>query len=151
MARMFAASSRIPLTNSSYGRPAAATTRPFHLLMHALLQRRHRFQIAAEIRGEHFHSRVGQREANLSHRLGEMVRPAVAEVVAIDRGDRVPSTVDDVSAMVFLGGTMLTVVLVRVIRGHFTAEHHFAFEGAAWYWHFVDVVWLGLYVVVYWL
>ncbi len=52
---------------------------------------------------------------------------------------------------VFLGGTMLTVVLVRVIRGHFTAEHHFAFEGAAWYWHFVDVVWLGLYVVVYWL
>jgi cytochrome c oxidase subunit III len=52
---------------------------------------------------------------------------------------------------VFLGGTMLTVVLVRVIRGHFTPDHHFAFEGAAWYWHFVDVVWLGLYVVVYWL
>ncbi len=39
---------------------------------------------------------------------------------------------------VFLGGTMLTVVLVRVIRGHFTPDHHFAFEGAAWYWHFVD-------------
>ncbi len=36
---------------------------------------------------------------------------------------------------VFLGGTMLTVVLVRLIRGHFTADHHFAFEGAAWYWH----------------
>jgi len=52
---------------------------------------------------------------------------------------------------VFLGGTMLAVVLVRMIRGHFTADHHFAFEGAAWYWHFVDVVWLGLYVVVYWL
>jgi cytochrome c oxidase subunit 3 len=52
---------------------------------------------------------------------------------------------------VFLGALMLSVVLVRVIRGHFTAEHHFAFEGAAWYWHFVDVVWLGLYVVVYWL
>jgi cytochrome c oxidase subunit III len=52
---------------------------------------------------------------------------------------------------VFLGGTMLTVVLVRVFRGHFTPDHHFAFEGAAWYWHFVDVVWLGLYVVVYWL
>ena len=52
---------------------------------------------------------------------------------------------------VFLGGTMLSVVLVRLIRGHFTADHHFAFEGAAWYWHFVDVVWLGLYVVVYWL
>ena len=45
----------------------------------------------------------------------------------------------------------VVVVLVRVIRGHFTADHHFAFEGAAWYWHFVDVVWLGLYVVVYWL
>ncbi|MBV8259855.1 MAG: cytochrome c oxidase subunit 3 [Paraburkholderia sp.] len=52
---------------------------------------------------------------------------------------------------VFLGGTMLTVVMIRLIRGHFTADHHFAFEGAAWYWHFVDVVWLGLYVVVYWL
>ena len=39
----------------------------------------------------------------------------------------------------------------RVLRGHFTPEHHFAFEGAAWYWHFVDVVWLGLYVLVYWL
>ena len=35
-------------------------------------------------------------------------------------------------------------------QGHFTAEHHFAFEGAAWYWHFVDVVWLLLYVFVYW-
>jgi len=52
---------------------------------------------------------------------------------------------------VFLGGTMLTVVMIRLIRGHFTADHHFAFEGAAWYWHFVDVVWLGLYIVVYWL
>lgn len=46
---------------------------------------------------------------------------------------------------------MLTVVLVRMLRGHFKPDHHFAFEGAAWYWHFVDVVWLGLYVVVYWL
>jgi cytochrome c oxidase subunit III len=52
---------------------------------------------------------------------------------------------------VLLGGTMLSVVLARLIRGHFTPNHHFAFEGAAWYWHFVDVVWLGLYVVVYWL
>ncbi|RKP58802.1 cytochrome c oxidase subunit 3 [Pararobbsia silviterrae] len=52
---------------------------------------------------------------------------------------------------VTLGALMLTVVLVRVIRGHFKPDHHFAFEGAAWYWHFVDVVWLGLYVVVYWL
>jgi cytochrome c oxidase subunit III len=52
---------------------------------------------------------------------------------------------------VTMGGLMLTVVLIRMIRGDFTAERHFAFEGAAWYWHFVDVVWLGLYVVVYWL
>ncbi|GCB06173.1 cytochrome c oxidase subunit 3 [Ralstonia sp. SET104] len=52
---------------------------------------------------------------------------------------------------VTMGAIMLSVVLGRVIKGHFTPEHHFAFEGAAWYWHFVDVVWLGLYVVVYWL
>lgn len=52
---------------------------------------------------------------------------------------------------VMLGATMLSVVLYRVIRGDFTPEKHFGFEGAAWYWHFVDVVWLGLYVVVYWL
>lgn len=52
---------------------------------------------------------------------------------------------------VTLGAIMLSVVLYRLMKGHFTAEHHFAFEGAAWYWHFVDVVWLGLYIVVYWL
>ncbi|MCF2134977.1 MULTISPECIES: cytochrome c oxidase subunit 3 [Burkholderiaceae] len=52
---------------------------------------------------------------------------------------------------VTMGALMLAVVLVRLIRGHFKPDHHFAFEGAAWYWHFVDVVWLGLYVVVYWL
>jgi len=52
---------------------------------------------------------------------------------------------------VTMGAIMLAVVLVRLMKGHFTPEHHFAFEGAAWYWHFVDVVWLGLYVVVYWL
>ncbi|MFP5390362.1 MAG: cytochrome c oxidase subunit 3 [Gammaproteobacteria bacterium] len=52
---------------------------------------------------------------------------------------------------VTVGAIMLAVVLYRVMKGHFTPEHHFAFEGAAWYWHFVDVVWLGLYVVVYWL
>ena len=52
---------------------------------------------------------------------------------------------------VFLGGLMLTIVLRRMIRGDFTAENHFGFEGAAWYWHFVDVVWLGLYMVVYWM
>ena len=52
---------------------------------------------------------------------------------------------------VTLGAIMLTVILFRSIRGHFTPEHHFAFEGVAWYWHFVDVVWLGLYITVYWL
>jgi cytochrome c oxidase subunit 3 len=52
---------------------------------------------------------------------------------------------------VTMGAIMLSVVLYRVMKGHFTPEQHFGFEGAAWYWHFVDVVWLGLYVVVYWL
>ena len=52
---------------------------------------------------------------------------------------------------VFLGAIMLSVVLLRLLKGHFKPDHHFAFEAAAWYWHFVDVVWIGLYVVVYWL
>ncbi len=52
---------------------------------------------------------------------------------------------------VTVGAIMLTVILLRAIRGHFTPDHHFAFEGVAWYWHFVDVVWLGLYITVYWL
>ena len=52
---------------------------------------------------------------------------------------------------VTLGAIMLSVILYRVMKGHFTPEQHFGFEGAAWYWHFVDVVWLGLYIVVYWL
>ena len=52
---------------------------------------------------------------------------------------------------VTMGAIMLSVVLFRVMRGDFTPDQHFGFEGAAWYWHFVDVVWLALYVVVYWL
>jgi len=52
---------------------------------------------------------------------------------------------------VTLGVTMLFVILIRSMKGHFTDEHHFAFEAVAWYWHFVDVVWLGLFVFVYWL
>ncbi len=52
---------------------------------------------------------------------------------------------------VTLGATMLIVILLRSMKGHFTSERHFAFEAVAWYWHFVDVVWLGLFVVVYWL
>ncbi len=50
---------------------------------------------------------------------------------------------------VIIGATMLTVLLVRCIRGHFSPQHHFAFEAISWYWHFVDVVWLGLYIFVY--
>jgi cytochrome c oxidase subunit III len=52
---------------------------------------------------------------------------------------------------VTLGAIMLLVIWFRYAKGHFSSKHHFGFEGAAWYWHFVDVVWLGLYVVVYWL
>jgi cytochrome c oxidase subunit 3 len=52
---------------------------------------------------------------------------------------------------VTLGAVILAVVMFRAMKGHFTEENHFAFEAAAWYWHFVDVVWLGLFVFVYWL
>ncbi|MCM5678766.1 cytochrome c oxidase subunit 3 [Schlegelella sp. S2-27] len=52
---------------------------------------------------------------------------------------------------VFVGMLMLLFITLRLMKGHFTPERHFGFEGAAWYWHFVDVVWLGLYVLVYWM
>ncbi len=52
---------------------------------------------------------------------------------------------------VTLGATMLIVILLRSVAGHFTPDHHFAFEAVSWYWHFVDVVWLLLFVFVYWL
>jgi cytochrome c oxidase subunit 3 len=52
---------------------------------------------------------------------------------------------------VTLGTIMLIVIFLRALKGHFTPEHHFAFEGVSWYWHFVDVVWLLLFVLVYWL
>ncbi len=52
---------------------------------------------------------------------------------------------------VFVGMLMLLFITLRLQKGHFSADRHFGFEGAAWYWHFVDVVWLGLYIVVYWL
>ncbi|WP_374365291.1 cytochrome c oxidase subunit 3 [Piscinibacter sp.] len=51
---------------------------------------------------------------------------------------------------VFVGMLMLLFITLRLMKGHFTPQRHFGFEGAAWYWHFVDVVWLGLYIVVYW-
>jgi cytochrome c oxidase subunit 3 len=52
---------------------------------------------------------------------------------------------------VSVGLIMLTVILIRCLKGHFLPEHHFAFEAVSWYWHFVDVVWLILFVFVYWL
>jgi len=52
---------------------------------------------------------------------------------------------------VTIGAIMLTVMWLRVMKGHFTPTKHFAFEATAWYWHFVDVVWVGLYVFVYWM
>ncbi len=50
---------------------------------------------------------------------------------------------------VTIGTIMLIVITLRAARGHFSPERHFAFEGVAWYWHFVDVVWLGLFIFVY--
>lgn len=55
------------------------------------------------------------------------------------------------AAHVTIGATMLTVILIRCLKGHFLPAHHFAFEAVSWYWHFVDVVWLFLFVFVYWL
>jgi len=53
-------------------------------------------------------------------------------------------------AHVTLGTIMLIVMFLRVLRGHFTPDNHFAFEATSWYWHFVDVVWIGLFTFVYW-
>lgn len=50
---------------------------------------------------------------------------------------------------VTLGGFMLFIMLLRAIKGHFKPEDHFGFEAASWYWHFVDVVWVGLFIFVY--
>ncbi len=55
------------------------------------------------------------------------------------------------AAHVTLGLVMLTVILIRCLKGHFQPEHHFGFEAVSWYWHFVDVIWLLLFVFVYWL
>ena len=51
---------------------------------------------------------------------------------------------------VIIGTIFLTVCFFRLARNHFTKRHHFGFEAAAWYWHFVDVVWLFLFVTIYW-
>ena len=52
-------------------------------------------------------------------------------------------------AHVTLGTLMLAIIWLRCLKGHFSGEDHFAFEAVAWYWHFVDVVWLGLFLFVY--
>jgi len=51
---------------------------------------------------------------------------------------------------VLIGTIFLTICLIRLQLEHFTKEHHFGFEAAAWYWHFVDVVWLFLFLTIYW-
>nr|YP_010035952.1 cytochrome c oxidase subunit III [Empis separata]QQQ89188.1 cytochrome c oxidase subunit 3 [Empis separata] len=51
---------------------------------------------------------------------------------------------------VLIGTTFLLICLLRHINNHFSKNHHFGFEAAAWYWHFVDVVWLFLYISIYW-
>lgn len=51
---------------------------------------------------------------------------------------------------VFVGTVFLFICWLRAKKGHFTKESHFGFEAAAWYWHFVDVVWLFLFIAVYW-
>lgn len=51
---------------------------------------------------------------------------------------------------VIIGSTFLIISLLRLTRRHYSNKHHFGFEAAAWYWHFVDVVWLFLYTFVYW-
>nr|YP_842379.1 cytochrome c oxidase subunit III [Falco sparverius]ABG37726.1 cytochrome c oxidase subunit III [Falco sparverius] len=51
---------------------------------------------------------------------------------------------------VIIGSSFLSICLLRLINFHFTLNHHFGFEAAAWYWHFVDVIWLFLYMTIYW-
>nr|USH58443.1 cytochrome c oxidase subunit III [Cyclopsitta diophthalma coxeni] len=51
---------------------------------------------------------------------------------------------------VIIGSSFLSICLLRLIKFHFTPNHHFGFEAAAWYWHFVDIIWLFLYMTIYW-
>ena len=51
---------------------------------------------------------------------------------------------------VFIGTVFLTVCLYRSYKSHFTTQHHVGFEAASWYWHFVDVVWIFLFIAIYW-
>ena len=51
---------------------------------------------------------------------------------------------------VIIGTIFLIICFIRLYKNHFTTSHHFGFEAAAWYWHFVDVVWLFLFITIYW-
>nr|YP_008757773.1 cytochrome c oxidase subunit III [Leptidea morsei]AFP58823.1 cytochrome c oxidase subunit III [Leptidea morsei] len=51
---------------------------------------------------------------------------------------------------VIIGTIFLSICLIRHLNFHFSSNHHFGFEAAAWYWHFVDVIWLFLYITIYW-
>jgi len=51
---------------------------------------------------------------------------------------------------VLIGTSFLRIIFLRMVLGHFSYTHHFGFEAAAWYWHFVDVIWLLLYLNIYW-
>lgn len=51
---------------------------------------------------------------------------------------------------VIIGTLFLLICFIRLINNHFSARHHFGFEAAAWYWHFVDIIWLFLYISIYW-
>ena len=68
-------------------------------------------------------------------------------ILAILAAIAIPSFVK--ARNVTLGTIMLIVIALRCMKGHFTPDNHFAFEAVAWYWHFVDVVWLGLFIFVY--
>lgn len=81
--------------------------------------------------------------------LGEYIR------APFSIADRIYGTTFFVStgfhgAHVLIGTTFLSVCLIRTILSHFSTGHHFGFEAAAWYWHFVDVVWICLYLSIYW-
>lgn len=51
---------------------------------------------------------------------------------------------------VIIGTIFILIIMIRQLKPHFSSHHHFGFEAAAWYWHFVDVVWLFLYISIYW-
>ena len=67
--------------------------------------------------------------------------------ISFDQKDQ--SEINFVNEDKIIGTIFLAVCLARAKKGHFTKDHHFGFEAAAWYWHFVDVVWLFLFAAIY--